>query len=162
MSQFLSELLEKDSVLSPVLCYSKKKTFEVIATAASKKVGLSTVKLLKLLNDRENIGSTYIGNGFVMPHAIIPDDTAETAVMLILDKPICYSVEDNAFADIFLTFFLHKSTAQQHEGDLEIISRDMSDTLKVKQLRFMKNVSTQVHVSVMRYFDTVLKEPAKK
>lgn len=162
MSHFLSELLEKDRVLSPVLCYSKKKTFEVIATAASKKVGISTINLLKMLNERESIGSTYIGNGFVMPHAIIPDDTTETAIMLILDKPICYSVEDNAFADIFLAFFLHENTATEHAEDLEIISRDLSDSIKVKQLRFMKNISTQVHGSVTRYFESVLKDDSKK
>ena len=88
MPNFLTELLEKDSVLSPVLCYSKKKTFEIIAMAASKKVGLDAVHLLKLLNERESLGSTYIANGFVFPHAVIPDEYTETAVLLLLDHHV--------------------------------------------------------------------------
>ena len=158
MSHFLSELIEKDSVLSPVLCYSKKKTFEVISTAASKKVGIPTINLLKLLNDREDLGSTYIGNGFVMPHAVIPDDAKETSILLILDKPICYNVEENTFADVFLAFFLHEKTAAEHAEELELICKDLGDSIKIKQLRFIKNISTQVHVSLLRHFDSALND----
>jgi mannitol/fructose-specific phosphotransferase system IIA component (Ntr-type) len=162
MPNFLTELLEKDSVLSPVLCYSKKKTFEIIAMAASKKVGLDAVHLLKLLNERESLGSTYIANGFVFPHAVIPDEYTETAVLLLLDHPISYNDVENAYADIFLVFFLHMDTAISRSKELKIICKDFSDSIKIKQLRFIKNISTQVYNSVIRHFDAVFDELDKE
>ena len=156
MPNFLTELLEKDSVLSPVLCYSKKKTFEIIAMAASKKVGLDAVHLLKLLNERESLGS------FVFPHAVIPDEYTETAVLLLLDHPISYNDVENAYADIFLVFFLHMDTAISRSKELKIICKDFSDSIKIKQLRFIKNISTQVYNSVIRHFDAVFDELEKE
>ena len=46
--------------------------------------------------------------------------------------------------------------------ELKIICKDFSDSIKIKQLRFIKNISTQVYNSVIRHFDTVFDELEKE
>src|SRR5574344_239159 len=115
MALSLTNILSKDSVLSPVLCYSKKRVFEEIAKRASLKTKIPAMDLVFKLNKRESIGSTYVANGFAMPHTIIPDTCKETAVFAVIQKSVHYNQFDNSYADIFLALFLHESTIQQED-----------------------------------------------
>ncbi len=161
MPNIIGTLLEKDSVLSPVLCFSKKKTYEVIADAAGKKTGLSAPELLKLLNERENLGSTYIANGFVMPHALVPAECRETAVLVLLDRPVNYSTPDNLWADVFLALFIRAESVAKYKDDVAELCREFGDQAKIRQLRTIRNISSHVYNSVIRHFENADGEPGE-
>ncbi len=151
MAFVLSEILSKDSVLSPVLCYSKKKTFEEIAKKAAVKTQLPMKDLIELLILRENIGSTYIANGFAMPHCVIPDEAKECAILVILEKPVHYNFVENNYADIVLALFLHKETIINNEEALQNIVAQLSKVAVTRHLRYIKNIATQVYGAITNY-----------
>lgn len=138
-------------MLSPVLCYSKKKTFEEIAKKTAAKTNYPVSEILRLLIDRENMGSTYIANGFAFPHCVIPDSAKECAILVILEKPVHYNFIDNSYADIILAFFLHKETIVKYEAEIQKIPEILSSLSATKNLRYIKNIASQVYSAVIKY-----------
>ena len=143
MAFLLHNILSKDSVLSPVLCYSKKRAFEEIAKKASIKTSLSVKELLEGLLERENIGSTYVANGFAVPHAIIPDNIIE-----------------NSHADIIFALCLHQETIDKYDEDIQELASLLSQSSYTKHLRYISNIATQVYSALISYADKD-EEPSK-
>ena len=160
MAFLLHNILSKDSVLSPVLCYSKKRAFEEIAKKASIKTSLSVKELLEGLLERENIGSTYVANGFAVPHAIIPDNIKECAVMIILAKPVHYNIIENSHADFIFALFLHQDTIDKYDEDIQELASLLSQSSYTKHLRYISNIATQVYSALISYADKD-EEPSK-
>ena len=147
----ISKILSKDSVLSPVLCFSKKRLLEIIANQAANIIGLPENLLLKRLNSREELGSTFVANGFAVPHTLIEDQYPETAVFVILTHPVHYSYLDNTYADCFLALFLHKDTATACEAQIQKICTTLADSTNCRLIRSVKDIQTQVYNAVVAF-----------
>lgn len=161
MALSLANLLSKDMVLSPVLCYSKKRIFEEIAKRAAVRTGLSPMELVLKLTKREDIGSTYVANGFAIPHVIIPDSSKETAVFAVAQKPVHYNQLDNSYADIFLALFLHQSTIDKEIDSIEKLAGILSESSRTKHIRYINNISMQVFSTVNAYCSLLQNEEEK-
>ncbi len=149
-------------MFSPVLCFSQKNLFEIIAHLASPKVNLDENKIIELLKNREQIGSTYVANGFAFPHAIINDDLKETALFITLDKQIHFNYLDNYYADCFLVLFIHKETALENEKYLMNLCNELSDNAICKYIRSIKNIQTHVYNTVINIASNLEEETAKE
>ena len=65
----LSELLGEDNVISDLKARDKKAVLEELAqTIVDQEPGLDKSSLVKVLLDRERLGSTGIGDGVAIPH----------------------------------------------------------------------------------------------
>ncbi len=145
----LSSILKKNGVMSPVLCYSRKKIFEIIAAQGASLTGLSNTEIITGLNGREKIGTTYIQNGFALPHMIIPDSAAESAVFLVLENPISYGQMEDIRADIILALFLHQDTVDQDADTIEETSQILSDITITKSIRSLRNIPNQIYLLIV-------------
>lgn len=151
MSLQINKILSKDSVLSPVLCFSKKRLLEIIAKKAAILTGVDECVLLKELNLREKMGSTFVGNGFALPHTIIPKDYPETAVFVILNHSVHYSHFDNSYADCFLALFLHEQTVQENEEQIQCICSTLSDVANCRYIRNIRDIQNQVYNAIITF-----------
>ncbi len=146
----LAELLSKNGVMSPVLCYSRKRVFEIIGSYGQNLTGMRADAITEGLNSREKCGSTYVNNGFAVPHITISSNYKEAALFIALETPITYN-QNRDEADLFLALFLHKDTAMQCFDSLEQIANYLSDTNKTKYLRSLKNLPAQVFMVLKNY-----------
>ena len=145
----LSPILRKNGVMSPVLCYSRKKIFEIIAFHGASLTGLSDTQIITGLNGREKIGTTYIQNGFGFPHMIIPDQAAEAALFLVLENPIAYGQMEDVKADIILALFLHQQTVDSLADEIEKTSLILSDITITKTIRSLRNIPNQIYLLII-------------
>lgn len=145
MSFVLSSILPKDNVLTPVLCYSKKKIFELISKQASTCTNIPSSQLFKMLMDREELGTTFLNNSIAIPHATIPNNFNESAVFIISTKPIDYTQSENSSVDIFFALFLHHDTIINNNSTINEILNELSSQNFVKQLKTIKNIPNQVY-----------------
>lgn len=132
----LQDILTLDCTLCAVESTSKKRIFDSICETASKHITeLSQHELLEALINREQMGSTGIGNGIAIPHGRISDGNQVVAVLLTTQTPIDFDAIDNRLVDIFIALFVPESACQQHLGTLQNIAQLFSDKKIAKQIR---------------------------
>ena len=74
----LSSLLYPATVRAHVQLDSKKALFPFVGDLASRSLGLDAGEVSEALLERERLGSTGFGRGIALPHAKMPDLTANT------------------------------------------------------------------------------------
>lgn len=132
----LQDILTLDCTLCAVESTSKKRIFDTICEIASKHITeLGQHELLEALTNREQMGSTGIGNGIAIPHGRISDGSQVVAILLTTQEPINFDAIDNRPVDIFIALFVPESACQQHLGTLQNIAQLFSDKKIAKQIR---------------------------
>ena len=94
------DYLDNHRVLIGVPSHSKKQAIEEIVKCAATLTGLGHRCLLDLVLRRERLGSTGIGGGVAIPHAVQGDLTRTVALLAILETPIDFGSIDGQPVDI--------------------------------------------------------------
>ena len=94
------EYLDIKQVLTGVPSRSKKQVIEELAERVSTLTGLSQRSLLDLVMRRERLGSTGIGGGIAIPHAVHDDLTNTTVLLAVLETPVDFDAIDGQPVDI--------------------------------------------------------------
>ncbi len=104
-------ILPETIILSPLLCFSKKRLFEEVADYASCILKKNAQELINSLNEREKSGTTVFFDGIAFPHAMLTDIDKSIGVLSILDTPITFnSIDaDQLDVDISYTFFFSQN-----------------------------------------------------
>ena len=79
MAQF--KILPNTYILSPLICFSRKRLFEEMSDLAAAITGVEAHVLLTALNEREAMGSTACAKGICIPHGVIPELKQSVAVL---------------------------------------------------------------------------------
>ena len=162
MSDFsLENLIPKDSVLSPVFCYSKKRAFEIICKQASININIPEDELLAIIQERESLGSTYLANGVAIPHVFVPEKIKETIIIIILDTPVQHDEYNNS-VDIYISLFLHESTLEEHGVIIDKLFESFKDTNFIKHLRTVANIPSQIKASIVSMYNALAQEYNKE
>ncbi|MGN1393186.1 MAG: PTS sugar transporter subunit IIA [Succinivibrionaceae bacterium] len=151
MTFSLTSILSKDKVYSPVLCYSKKKAFELISKNAASFINLPKEKIFDLLIKREDVGNTYVANSVSFPHAVIPDECSEYCCVIVLNQQILYNSIDSSYSEILFPLFLHQDTITQNSNQITKFIEKISDTKFVKHIKTIKNLPNQVYDSFIDF-----------
>ena len=69
----ISDILDKDSIIPELRSKDKKGILEELAVAISKKTGILAKDIVRVLLEREQLGSTGIGGGIAIPHGKLAD-----------------------------------------------------------------------------------------
>ncbi len=125
--------LPETFILSPLVCFSKKRLFEEVASCASQLLKYSESDIIRALNEREKLGSTIFAAGIAAPHAALPGIDHTTAILAILDHPVPFNTIDSdpQQIDIALCFFL--ATKEDH-GVLEQRLGKLTEILSSSEL----------------------------
>jgi len=132
----LQDILTLDCTICAAPASSKKRLFDTICDAASRKLPeINQHDLLQSLTQREQMGSTGIGNGIAIPHGRLTNSKQAVAVFITTESPISFDAIDNRPVDIFVALFVPEDCCKDHLSTLQNIAQLFSDKKIVKNIR---------------------------
>ena len=96
----LLEALSPENVICRFNATSKKHVLEHLADQAAEQCGAVARDILDAIIKREKLGSTGIGGGFAIPHAVVEGVTNDFVVMATLNNPITFDSLDQRPVDV--------------------------------------------------------------
>ena len=99
----LLDFLPTDGVMTGLSASSKKQVIENIAEHVGSLTGLSTRPVFDALMQRKHLGSTAIGGGTAIPHAVFADLAHSVVIVSILKRPVDFDSQDKKPVDIICT-----------------------------------------------------------
>ncbi|WP_108649206.1 PTS IIA-like nitrogen regulatory protein PtsN [Dongshaea marina] len=135
----LIELLTRDCTQSAVPCRSKKHAFEIISELAAENLDRPALPILEALLNRENIGSTAIGQGIAIPHGRLADLEQATAVLITLQEPLDFDALDGQPVDLLFALLVPEDQCQLHLKTLSLIAKTLNQRSFSQKLRNAKD-----------------------
>ena len=124
----ISDLLRKDMVIDELHGTTKQQVLEeMVHCMARHTSGIDTEELLKVLLEREKLGSTGIGNGIAIPHGKL-DGINEILLVFGRSKSgIPFDALDNKPVHLFFLLVAPSNSAGAHLKALARLSRLLKD-----------------------------------
>ena len=132
----ISEILDKQAIKIGVTSTTKEDTLKELVDVLAKVEDIGDPKgIVKALIDRENLGSTGIGQGIAIPHGKTDKVKRLTAVLGISKNGVNFDALDGEPVYIFVLLVAPKATAGPHLKALAQISRLLRDSYFCELLR---------------------------
>ena len=137
----LLDYLPTDGVMIGLSTTSKKQLIENIAEHAGSLTGLPTRAVFDALMQRERLGSTDIGGGTAIPHAVFADLAQSVVIISILEKPINFDSNDKKPVDIIFTILGQDQADCDHLKLVSTASKRLADDSFCDGLRGAKTAN---------------------
>ncbi len=149
----LSDILKKESVRGELMATDKKSVLEELASLiADVYPQLNTNQVLKVLLEREKLGSTGVGNGVAIPHGKIAGLNSIICVFGRSKEGIDFQAHDRKVANLFFVLLAPENAVGNH---LQALAR-LSRLLKSEQIREVLGSAKSDEL-----YDLLLKEDEK-
>ncbi|MBF0228038.1 MAG: PTS sugar transporter subunit IIA [Desulfamplus sp.] len=119
----LSDILDKDSIIADLQSKDKKCVLEELANAVSMRTGTATQDIVKILLEREQLGSTGVGGGIAIPHGKLANITSIVVGFGLSREGIEFDSLDNRPVHIFFLLIIPSNSTGVHLSVLAYISR---------------------------------------
>jgi PTS system nitrogen regulatory IIA component len=140
----LADILAERGVLCCAGVKTKQQLFSDLAQRAGEITGRDAADILKAITDREELGSTGLGNGIAIPHGKIVGLTRVTAVLALLDQPIDFDSVDDQPVDIVVLLLAPTGAGADHLKALSRVARLLRTETVVEEMRACSDAS-QLH-----------------
>ena len=131
----LSDILAKESVVACAKVSSKRQLLQLLADSAASIADASAQEIFDTLNEREQLGSTGLGNGIAIPHGKIAGLNGVTAVFTRLERPIDFDAVDDQPVDIVFMLLAPIGAGADHLKALSRVARVLREDRVVEELR---------------------------
>jgi len=136
----LSDILQTSLVRSKLLCNSKKRVLEDIADIAHHhNPEIEKLALFKKLFEREQLGSTALGDNVAIPHCRLAGLTKITGCFVTLEKGIDFEAPDDEPVDIIFALLVPEDEADAHLDALAILASTFNKPQARNELRGAKS-----------------------
>jgi PTS system nitrogen regulatory IIA component len=130
------DVLPKEAILADLMAVDKKGVLEELVVPVAKISGVSHEDLVKVLMEREQLGSTGIGDGIGIPHGKVKDLTSLILGFGLSRKGVDFDSMDGLPAHIFFLLITPENSTGLHLKLLARISKILkNDLFKEKLLR---------------------------
>ncbi|MGB6010944.1 MAG: PTS sugar transporter subunit IIA [Desulfobacterales bacterium] len=130
------DVLLKEAILSDLKANDKKGVLEELVTPVARIAGINHDYLVKVLMERERLGSTGIGEGIGIPHGKVKDLESLVLGFGLSKKGVDFDSMDGQPAHIFFLLLTPENSTGLHLKLLARISRILkNDPFKQKLLR---------------------------
>lgn len=119
----INDIIDSTSVLADLKVNSKKQLLQELSEAGSKIIGMESQKIFETLLDREQLGSTGVGNGVAIPHGKIAGMEKIVGVFAQLNKPVSFDAVDDQPIDIAFMLLAPVGSGADHLKALSRIAR---------------------------------------
>ena len=124
------DFLHADAIISSLAAHSKEEVLqELVGPLAISNPDLDKAGLVRILIERENLGSTGIGGGIAIPHGKLDGLHHLIASFGKSEAGVDFSSMDNKPAHLFFLLVAPKNSAGEHLKALARISRLFKDPL---------------------------------
>ena len=131
----LTDLVAPQAVVPALKVNSKKQAMQELAARAAALTGQSEREILEILQQREKLGSTGIGNGIAIPHGKLPKLERLFGMFARLDRPIEFEALDGQPVDLVFLLLAPESAGADHLKALARVARLMRAPDTAKMLR---------------------------
>jgi PTS system nitrogen regulatory IIA component len=135
----VTDLLDPSGVISNLRVASKRQALHELARRAAALTGEDEHKVFESLWEREQLGSTGIGNGTAVPHGRIPGFKRMLTMFARLEKPIDFDAIDNQPVDLIFLLLTPADAGADHLKALARISRLLRNRAVCAKLRGTEN-----------------------
>jgi PTS system nitrogen regulatory IIA component len=132
-------LLPQEAVFPHLKALTKKQALKALSAEAAKYSGLSAREIFSTVMDREEMGSTGMGNGVCIPHGRFEGLKALHVMFAKLDEPIEFGAADGKPVDMMFLLLTPAAANTEHLKALAIISKFLRDKHLCKNLRSTDN-----------------------
>ncbi|MBF0204066.1 MAG: PTS sugar transporter subunit IIA [Desulfamplus sp.] len=130
----ITDILDKDSIISDLKSKDKKGVLEELAASLSKRTGTATKDIVKVLLEREQLGSTGIGGGIGIPHGKLASINSIVVGFGLSREGVDFDSLDNRPVHIFFLLVTPVRSTGIHLSVLAQISK------LLKQNHFKENL----------------------
>ena len=132
----IDDILNQERTSCKISLSSKKRIFDFISDfLASSLPEINADDLFEHLTQREQLGSTGIGNGIAIPHCRCSNVTQTTGALITLQDPIDFDAADNHPVDIIFVLLVPKEANDEHLKTLSHLAERLDQTTFRNQLR---------------------------
>jgi len=131
----LTDLVAPQAVVPALKVNSKKQAIQELAARAAELTGQSEREILEILQQREKLGSTGIGNGIAIPHGKLPKLERLFGLFARLDRPIEFEALDGQPVDLIFLLLAPESAGADHLKALARVSRLLRNQATCEKLR---------------------------
>lgn len=122
-----AEILRPDAVIHNLHACCKREALELMAEKAAKLVGRPTPEIVETLLEREQLGSTGVGDGVAIPHGKIENLSSITGVLALLETPVSFDAVDDQPVDLIFLLLAPANATAAHLKALAKVSRLLRD-----------------------------------
>jgi nitrogen PTS system EIIA component len=130
------EFLGREAIIPSLRSTTKQGVLaELVEPIAKARPGMDKDRLLKILAQRETLGSTGIGSGIAIPHGTFDAIESLTASFGKSTEGVDFDSMDNKPAHLFFLLVAPKNSAGEHLKALARISRLLKDPMLKQELQ---------------------------
>ena len=133
------DYLTADQVMVGVAGSSKKQVIEQLAERAAELTGLCRRSLFDIVMRRERLGSTAIGGGIAIPHAVHHGLTCTIGIIAVLTDPVDFDAQDRKPVDIVCLVIGPQNADSDHLKCVSSVARSLREVATCDQLRAAKS-----------------------
>ena len=134
----ITDYLAADQIMVGVVGRSKKQLIEQLAERAAELTGLCQRSLFEIVMRRERLGSTAIGNGIAIPHAVHQDLTRTMGIIAVLTSPVDFDAQDCKPVDIVCLVIGPQNADSDHLKCVSSVARSLRKVAVCEQIRASK------------------------
>lgn len=124
----IKEILAKEAIVSSLKATTKEALLVEMASVLERLIPNSTSNdILRILNEREKLGSTGIGNGVAIPHGKVTQLTQIVAAFGRSRTGVPFDSQDSKPAFLFFVLLAPENAASLHLKALARLSRLLKD-----------------------------------
>ena len=138
----ISSILPLEAVIAKVSARDKKQVLKLLAAHASHFTPLSEREIYSVLQEREQLGCTGMGNGVCIPHGRFNHLDKIHAFFAQMESPIDFNAADGKPVDLVFLLLTPTSANTDHIKALSTISRLLRDKILCEALRKAKDAKS--------------------
>lgn len=138
----LTDLIQPDRVIAGLRVSDKAQLLNELSRRAALMLGLDVRIVAGALVQREELGSTGIGQGIAIPHARIDGLQRIFGLFARLDNAIDFAAIDGRPVDLAFLLLIPANAGNEHLAALACVSRSLRDRKVARALRAATNAPT--------------------
>jgi len=123
----LDDLLTPQGVIHNLKARCKREALQALAEKASTIVGEPASDIMATLLEREQLGSTGVGDGVAIPHGKIEGLSKITGLLARLETPVAFDAVDDQPVDLIFMLLAPANATAAHLKALAKVSRLLRD-----------------------------------
>lgn len=137
----LGDLIAPEAVLPSLKTKSKKQLLQELSARAARIAGLPERDIFDVLWQREQLGSTGLGQGVAIPHGKLGGLKQIVGLFALLAEPVEFDAVDGEPVDIVFLLLAPEGAGADHLKALARISRLLRERGAVEKLRASKDAA---------------------
>src|SRR5262249_50777540 len=148
-SMLLTDLVAPNAIIPALKVNSKKQVLQELAAKATELCGQSERTILEILQQREKLGSTGVGNGIAIPHGKLPKLSKLFGLFARLERPVEFEALDGEPVDLVFLLLAPEAAGADHLKGLARVARLLRDADVARKLRDSRDAEALYAVLAM-------------